>query len=114
MTHLQVLMRSPELAYLDTELSRRLNTFVLAFLNTRERHGRHQNSPDSEIVAPTGRGIFPGSDNFTVPDFWSLLDGGGSSPGTAALPQILAAIGATGTVSTRRPQSRSRTSTTSG
>ena len=98
MTHLQVLLRNPALAYLDTELSRRLNTSVLAFLNTREHAGRHKNSPDSEIVAPTGRGIFPGSANFTVPDLWTLLDGGGSSPGSAALPQILAAVGASGSV----------------
>ncbi len=56
MTYLQVLSKHPELAYEGTELSRQMNDGALAFLNSHE-HG----SPNSEIYAPTGRGIAPGS-----------------------------------------------------
>ncbi len=88
MTYLQVLSKHPELAYKGTELSRQMNDGALAFLNSHE-HG----SPNSEIYAPTGKGIAPGSPR-NAPDEWTLHGGDSStSPAPAALGHITRNLG---------------------
>lgn len=86
LVHLQVLSRHPGLAGLGTELARRINTTVLAWTNSRV-----PGSASSAIVAPSGRGVFPGG-AFTAPDVWTLLSGRGTSPEPAALRGILGRI----------------------
>ena len=54
--HMQILSRHPELAYTGTELSRQLNDLVLLVVNPRA-----PGSPGIAIVAPSGKGIAPGS-----------------------------------------------------
>jgi hypothetical protein len=63
----QLLARHPELAMLDTELSRNMNDYVLEFANSRLR-----GSPRSAILAPGGKGVAPGSTK-NVPDFWTFF-----------------------------------------
>ena len=88
MLQMQVLRADPKVAYLGTELTRRLNTETLAFINSRN-HG----SPNSQIVAPNGRGVYPGgSASFTnVHDYWTLLSGQPtvSEPGPSFLRDVL-------------------------
>jgi hypothetical protein len=84
MTHAQALYRHPELAGLGTELSRRLNTLVLAWTNSRQ-----PGSPRSGVIAPKGRGLYPGSP-VRRRDLWSLF---GAKPSDASpAPPELAAI----------------------
>ena len=87
MTYVQVLRKHPERAHTGTELARQLNTFALLFLNSRE-HG----SSNSEVNAPTGRGVAPGSPR-NEPDIWSIFDGSGTSPAPAPLGQITRSLG---------------------
>jgi hypothetical protein len=92
MTQLQVLARTPGLAHLGTELARQDNTQAMLFLNSRER-----GSPDSEIYAPTGTGVAPGSPH-NAADFWTIYTGNAStSPGSATLRTILGNIFVPGT-----------------
>jgi hypothetical protein len=90
--HLQLLSRHPELGARDTELSRYMNDYVLAFVNSRP-----QGSSRSAIVVPNGKGIAPGSARST-PDFQTffakfiypeLVTGG--TPETPA-PPVFAAV----------------------
>jgi hypothetical protein len=91
MTYVQVLARHPELAYKGTELSRMMDDEALLFLNTREK-----GSPNSQIVAPTGRGVAPGSPR-NVPDIWTFFGGdSASSPGSAPFGQITKSLGLPG------------------
>lgn len=83
MTYMQVLVRTPELAYGGTELSRQMNDLALLFVNSREA-----GSPDSEIVAPSGLGTAPGGPRST-PDLWTAFGGRGSSPAPEPLRSIL-------------------------
>jgi hypothetical protein len=88
MTYLQVLSKHPELAYKGTELTRTLNSSSMIFLNSREN-----DSPNSEIFAPTGRAIAPGSPR-NEPDFWSFMgDNGTTSPAPPPLGQITRNLG---------------------
>lgn len=88
MTHVQVLLRHPELAYRGTELSRNMHDLVLAFLNTREK-----GSPNSELFAPSGVGVAPGSP-YNQPDIWTLLRGDATtSPSPAVLDPVLRSLG---------------------
>ncbi len=88
MTYMQVLIKHPELAYKGTELSRQMNDLALLFLNSRE-HG----SPNSEIYAPTGRGVAPGSPR-NEPDMWSIFDANAdTAPAPAALGQVVRPLG---------------------
>ncbi len=88
MTYLQVLSKHPELAYTGTELSRQMNDLALLFLNSREN-----DSPNSEIFAPTGVGVAPGSPR-NEPDMWSIFNGDSTtSPAPATLGQVLRALG---------------------
>jgi hypothetical protein len=91
MTYVQVLSRHPELAYKGTELSRQMNDLALAFLNSHE-HG----SPNSEVYAPTGKGITPGGPH-NVPDIWTLLHGdSATSLAPTPLGQIMRSLGLPG------------------
>lgn len=88
MTNLQVLGKNPGIAYSGTELARQVNTQTMLFLNSREN-----DSPNSEIYAPTGTGVAPGSP-FNSPDFWTIY--GGDSQTSSAPPvfgQILSSVG---------------------
>ena len=55
MLQMQVLSADAKVAYLGTELTRRLNTETLAFIDS-----RNPGSPNSQIVAPQGKGVYPG------------------------------------------------------
>lgn len=92
MTHMQVLSKSPELAYRSTELTRSLNDYALLFTNSREA-----GSPNSELYAPSGLGVAPGSPHDTT-DFWSLpfIGAHGTSPGSEPLRTILQSVLAPG------------------
>lgn len=92
MVHAQVVSRHPELAYAGTELTRRTNTAVLAWLNSKNR-----DSPDSQLVAPEGLGVFPGG-QISAPDFWSLFGNPtDSSPAPAGIfTEVLALLGLPG------------------
>jgi hypothetical protein len=92
MVDAQVLSRHPELAYQRTELARRDNTAVLAWLNS-----KNLNPPDSQLIAPTGLGVFPGG-AIVGPDFWSLFGNPtDSSPApTTIFTQVLARLGLPG------------------
>ena len=81
MVNLQILSRTPDAAYLKTELARRANTLALAFFNS-----RNAGSPNSQIVAPRGTAVYPGG-QFHSPDFWTLTQGSetASSPGPSYL-----------------------------
>jgi len=90
MTHMQLLSQLPALAYSRTELARWMNTLVLIFVNSREAR-----SPNSEIYAPSGRGIAPGSSQSQT-DLWSFahapdisLNRVAPSPGAGPLRKIL-------------------------
>ena len=87
MTYVQVLIEHPELAYTRTELSRQMNDLALIFLNSREN-----DSPNSEVYAPTGVGVAPGSPR-NEPDIWSIFNGSGTSPAPAPFGQILSNLG---------------------
>lgn len=88
MTNLKVLVKNPGIAYSGTELARQVNTQAMLFLNSREN-----DSPNSEVYAPTGVGVAPGSP-FNTHDFWTVY--GGDSQTSAAPPifgQILSSVG---------------------
>ena len=88
MTYIKTLSQSPELAYSGTELSRQMNDLAMIFLNSRE-----DDSPNSEIVSPSGTGIAPGS-ALDAPDAWTFFNGDSSStPGSQPLSNILADLG---------------------
>ena len=88
MTYLQVLSKNPELAYARTELSRQMNDLAILFL-----HSRENDSPTSEIYAPSGVGVAPGSP-FSQPDFWTIFRGDSqTSAGNAPLGQITRSLG---------------------
>jgi hypothetical protein len=88
MTYLQVLKRHPGLAYTHTELSRQMNDLAILFLNSREN-----DSPNSEIYAPTGVGVAPGSP-FSQPDFWTIFGGDSqTSPASPTYRQVTASLG---------------------
>jgi hypothetical protein len=92
--YMRVLLAYPELAHTGTELSRQMNDLVLIYLNSRE-----SGSPVSEIFAPTGVGVAPGSPR-NVPDVWTLF---GASATSSVIPpgmsSVLATHGVTGTAS---------------
>lgn len=83
----QMIEADPQLAHLSTQLSRINNTDCMLFLNSTEA-----GSPDSELYAPTGRGVAPGSP-FDANDLWTLRDGSGSSPASAVFGEILNDLG---------------------
>lgn len=88
MTQLKVLSKHPELAYRGTELGRLQNSAALIFLNSRE-----DGSPNSEIYAPTGKGIAPGSPR-NAPDMWTYSHGDATtSPAPGTLGQITRSLG---------------------
>ncbi|MFD9036005.1 hypothetical protein ACFVZW_33440 [Streptomyces sp. NPDC059567] len=93
MVDAQVYSRHPDLAYGGTELARRDNSAVLAWLNSKSR-----DSPDSQLIAPTGVGLFPGNNLPPLPDFWSLFGNpADSSPApTLVFTQVLARLGLPG------------------
>lgn len=91
MTYLQVLRTDPQLAHTGTELSRQMNTLALLFLNSRERR-----SPNSELYAPTGTGVFPGGPH-QFPDVWTAYGGdAATSPAPRALAQVARGVGLRG------------------
>jgi hypothetical protein len=88
MTNLKVLVKNPGLAYTGTEMARQANTPALLFLNSREN-----DSPNSEIYAPTGVGVAPGSP-FNTHDFWTIYGGDSStSPAPSVFGQIMTNLG---------------------
>ncbi len=88
MDYVQVLRRQPQRAYTGTELSRQMDTLAMLFLNSHEN-----DSPNSEIYAPTGTGIGPGSP-FNSPDFWTIYRGDSqTSPAPPPLGQITRSLG---------------------
>ena len=112
MTYLQVLSRHPEMAYTGTELSRQMNDLALVFLNTHER-----GSPNSEVYAPTGKGVAPASPR-NAHDIWTIFVPSGDAAHLphparwARSPQASALLGRPR--STWPPRRPSPTSTTSG
>lgn len=92
MIHMELLCEAPHLAYVDTELTRYLNGYALQFLNSRE-----VGASNSEIFAPTGTGVAPGSAQHHR-DFWDAIvccvDGDdGTSPVPDPLNVMLAPLG---------------------
>lgn len=83
MAYLQVLASSPGLAHAGTEYARVQNTEGMIIINSREA-----GSPDSEIYAPTGVGVAPGSP-FNAADYWTIRGGSSSSAAPATLRAIL-------------------------
>lgn len=90
----QVLHAMPSYASADTELTRVMNSYLLRFVNSRER-----GSAQSEIVAPTGVGTAPGSP-YDTPDFATAIAEPAQTGDTEAPPsvlQVLAGLGVQGT-----------------
>jgi hypothetical protein len=88
MTDLKVLVKNPVIAYSGTELARQVNTQAMLFLNSREN-----DSPNSELYAPTGVGVAPGSP-FNAHDFWTIYGGDSqTSPAPSVYGQIAASLG---------------------
>jgi hypothetical protein len=88
MTDLKVLVKNPGVAYSGTELARQVNTQAMLFLNSREN-----DSPNSEIYAPTGVGVAPGSP-FNTHDFWTIYGGDSqTSPAPSVYGQIATSLG---------------------
>jgi hypothetical protein len=84
----QVLTASPGLAYENTELTRYLNSYLLVFLNS-----RNKDSPTSQIVAPNGTDTAPGSAKSTT-DFRAFIEGAsGSTPLPPVVGDILSGLG---------------------
>ena len=83
----EVLAEHPKLAYRDTELARVMNSFALMFLNS-----RHPGSAQNVIIAPDGRGLFPGSTAFANKDVWSLYHGSGISLAPSVARTVLRSI----------------------
>ena len=112
MTYLQVLSRHPEMAYTGTELSRQMNDLALVFLNTHER-----GSPNSEVYAPTGKGVAPASPR-NPHDIWTIFVPSATAAHlphparSARSPEASALLGRPR--STWPPRRPSPTSTTSG
>jgi hypothetical protein len=90
--HTQLLSRHPELAALDTELSRNMNDYVLEFANSRT-----PGSPRSAIIAPGGKGVVPGSAKDAA-DFWAVISKQyvgqirGGTPETLPAPPVFATV----------------------
>jgi hypothetical protein len=78
----ELLAKHPQLAYLNTELARRLNGFVELFLNS-----RHPGSAQNVIIAPDGLGLAPGSTNSYV-DWWGDYTDGHGIPGSSSAPPV--------------------------
>lgn len=87
MAWMQLLSRFPELAFGESDVPRANNTDAMLFVNSRER-----GSPDSEIYAPSGSGVAPGSP-FNDPDMWTVFGSSGSSPASPMLIKILPSLG---------------------
>ena len=87
MAWMQMLSRFPELAFGSSDVPRVNNTDAMLFVNSRER-----GSPDSEIYAPSGSGVAPGSP-FNAHDLWTLCGSSGSSPASPTLIKILPSLG---------------------
>jgi hypothetical protein len=84
----QVLTASPAVAYENTELTRYLNSYLLVFLNS-----RNKGSPTSQVIASTGTDTAPGSAQSTR-DFRAFIGGAsGSTPLPPALGEILSGLG---------------------
>lgn len=92
LVHLQVVNRAPNIATLDTELSRYLNQWPMMFLNSRPA-----GSSRSAIVAPAGKGTLPGS-ALSKPDLWQHASyfhplGNAADPrAVRPAPQVLATV----------------------
>jgi hypothetical protein len=65
--HMQLLARRPELATSRTELSRYMNEWALLLANS-----RRPGSPRIALIAPSGRGVAPGSPE-NAPDLWTFI-----------------------------------------
>ena len=87
----EILAKHPELAYVNTELARRMNDYAMGFLNS-----RHPNSAQNVILAPDGLGLFPDSSTDTKRDMWSNFNGGDSTPQQPITETILGNLGITG------------------
>lgn len=91
--YLEVLARNPSLAHLNTELTRRMNDFAMAVLNS-----KHPHSAQNVVVAQDGLGLYPRSSSDNNPDVWNENLGAGSSPlSSPASPVILRSLLAPGT-----------------
>jgi hypothetical protein len=91
--YLEVLARNPSLAHLNTELTRRMNDFAMAVLNS-----KHPHSAQNVVVADDGLGLYPGSSSDHNPDVWNENVGAASSPvSSPASPIILRSLLAPGT-----------------
>ena len=88
----EVLAKHSELAYLNSELARRMNDYAMAFLNS-----KHPHSAENVIIAPDGLGLFPGSTGDTNKDIWSEFHGAGASMFPTVATTVLASLGITGT-----------------
>ncbi len=85
----EILAKHPQLAYRDTELTRRSNGGVMEFLNS-----RHPNSAQNVIIAPDGLGLYPGTTN-PFKDMWSNYTGttgGGVSPAPSEAKTVLKSL----------------------
>ncbi|MCD9624349.1 hypothetical protein [Rhabdothermincola salaria] len=78
MVHIQLIARSPWLAHLGTELSRRQNSLAVTLLDS-----RRPGSASISVVAPDGPGTIPGgAPGMQTPDFWSI-------PFVAGPPEVI-------------------------
>jgi hypothetical protein len=93
MVHLQVIARSPWIAHLGTELTRRQNSLAVTLANS-----RHPGSAALAVRADDGPGTIPGGDpSMQTPDFWSIPFAGGpvtDRPAPPALTEVLAGVAA--------------------
>jgi hypothetical protein len=84
MIHCQVIARWPFVARLGTELSRRMNSFAITWLNSRE-----PGADRITLIAPDGPGTIPGgAPKMQTPDFWSVPFIGGPPVEVAAPPTL--------------------------
>ncbi len=68
MVHLQIISRSPWIAHLGTELTRRQNSLAITLANS-----RHPGSAAIAVRANDGPGTIPGGDpSMSTADFWSI------------------------------------------
>ena len=88
MVHLQIISRSPWIAHLGTELTRRQNSFAVTLA-----HSRHPGSAAIAVRADDGPGTLPGgAPEMSTPDFWSIPFAPGTPSPAHAAPTTLAPV----------------------
>jgi hypothetical protein len=84
MVYGETLLTNPSLATSGTELSRRLNTKLMARINDRDENG------NLRILTSDSPNLYPGGT--ALPTFATPFPGGGDTPGNAYLQQMLSKV----------------------